>query len=941
MLKRNRLTLAVAAATGLTAAAAMPQFAYAQGERAVVEEGALEEVVVTGSRISRPDLEGANPVTVLQRTELTMMGVNNVGDILQNITASAGEATNTNVNNGGEGAVRFSLRGLGAQRTLVLLNGKRVVASGLGADDSVDLGNIPVAMIERVEILKDGASAVYGSDAIAGVVNVITRRNFEGFEVNGYLGEASEGDGEQESMDFTLGVNGDRGNAVVNAWWNNTKQVTAGDRDFSSNELWYRPYWNPDIIATGGSSAPPWGNHADPTTGTRYTRGPEGGDWREYNNDPYNYAPANYLATPNERWGINFSGSFEFGDMGVLKNMAFLTDAFYTHSESDVLLAPEPLAPLVFFGVEAPYSADNYYNQEFGPKNEAGETFEIDDWRRRMVETGGRASQYETETYQLHIALEGDSFNWNWELAGGYGENNSSQYETGYFNLDRVGEAVGPTHFDADGALQCGPSADQAIAGCVPLNIFGEPGTDQQVTQEMLAYVSGNYNAFTNGKNQLKSVTFNSSNSDVFSLPAGPLGIAFGLEKHWYDGAQTVDTNQLLGTSTAGVALNTAGGYDVEEAFIEFNIPLLADIPLIKYLELNIASRYSDYSTYGDTTNSKLNVRWQMLDSLTFRGTAGTSFRAPSIPELFEGQFRNFPNASDPCATNPTPTCVASGVPPGGYDASGIVQIPSDEGGNPNLEEETADTFTMGFVYEPNWWENTSLTMDYWDIDIDNPVTTVGVQSRLDGCAATGAFCESINRFGPGSSAWGNITSVEDLNSNAGSIKTSGVDLSWRTMLPETSFGLFSLGLEWTYLIEYDKENADGTIDPHAGVFLDEGNGYGDGLFARNRGIFSAAWMMDNWSASWRSNYTSGVNEDLTPAFWSSDEYPERDGRSFLTHDIQFQYEFSNWNTRISLGADNITDEEPPKLYSSFANNTSPNYDHIGRYYYARVTLSF
>jgi len=922
---------------GLTAAAAMPQVASAQ------ENGVLEEVVVTGSRISRPDLEGANPVTVLQRNELNMMGINNVGDILQNITASAGEGTNTNVNNGGEGAIRFSLRGLGAQRTLVLLNGKRVVASGLGADDSVDLGNIPIAMIERVEILKDGASAIYGSDAIAGVVNVITRRNFEGFEVNGYYGESAEGDGEQESMDFTLGINGDRGNAVVNAWWNNQKTVWAGDREFSNAERWYRPYWNPDVIATGGSSAPPWGNHADPATGNRYTRGPEGGDWRPYSGgqDPYNYAPANYLVTPNERWGINFSGSFEFGDVGFLKNVAFTTDAFYTHSESDTLSAPEPLAPLVFFGVPAPYSADNWYNQQYGPKNEAGETFEIDDWRRRMVETGGRASLYETETYQLHIALEGDAFDWNWELAGGYGENNADQYNAGYFNLDRVGDAVGPTHFDDEGVLQCGPSADQAIAGCVPLNIFGLPGTDQQVTPEMLAYVSGNYNAFSSGKNELKSVTFAASNSDVFELPAGPVGIAFGLEKHWFAGGETVDTNQLLGSSTAGVSQNTDGQYDVEEAFIEFNVPLLADIPLIELLELNFATRYSDYSTYGDTTNSKFTVRWTVFDGLTVRGTAGESFRAPSIPELFEGQFRNFPNATDPCADNATPTCIANGVPPGGYDDTGLVQIPSDEGGNPNLDEETADTFTFGFVYEPNWMDGTTLTVDYWDIDIKNPVTTVGVQTRLNGCASTGAFCDSINRFGPETSVQGNIISVEDLNSNAGRIETSGVDLSWRSMLPETSFGLFSVGLDWTYLIEYDKEEADGTVKSHAGVFLDEGNGFGDGLFARNRGIFTAQWMMDNWSASWRSNYTSGVFEDLRPAFWSSDEYPERDGRSMLTHDIQVQYEFSDWNTRVSIGADNITDEEPPFLYSAFANNTSPNYDHVGRFYYGRITVSF
>ena len=942
MLRKNRLTLAVSAAMGLSAAAVMPQIASAQ------DEGSLEEVVVTGSRISRPDLEGANPVTVMQRSEINMMGVNNVGDILRNITASAGAATNTNVNNGGEGAVRFSLRGLGAQRTLVLLNGKRVVASGLGADDSVDLGNIPTAMVERVEVLKDGASAVYGSDAIAGVVNIITRRNFEGFEVNGYYGEYGEGDGETESMDFTLGVAGDKGNAVVAGWWNNQKTVWAGDRKYSENDYWWRPYWQPDNPRVpGGSSAPPWGNHADPTTGNRYTRGSEFGDWRARTSaDNYNYQPVNYLVTPNERWGINMAATYEFGDWGFLENLAFVTDGFYTHSESQTLLAPEPLAPLVFFGVPAPYSPDNWYNQQYGPKNEAGETIQIDDWRRRMVETGGRSNSFETETYQLHIALQGDSWNWNWELAGGYGENNSKQYSEGYFNLDRVGEAVGPTHFDAEGVLQCGASPAEAIAGCGPLNVFGLPGTDTQVTGEMLDYISRNYNAFTNGKNELKSVTFAASNGDVFDLPAGPLGIAFGLEKHWFDGAQVVDTNQLLGTSTAGVSLNTGGGYDVEEAFIEFNIPLLSDLPLVEYLELNFATRYSDYSTYGDTTNSKLNLRWQMLESLTFRGTAGESFRAPSIPELFQGQFRTFPVAVDPCATDANANCVANGVPPGGYDSGGVTQIPSDQGGNPFLEEETADTYTFGLVWEPDLWGGTSMTVDYWNIDIDNPVTVAGTQTRLTGCYESGIYCDSISRFGPETSVWGNIITVNDLNTNAGRIETSGVDFSFRTQFPETAFGIFGAGLDWTYLIEYDKTEADGNVKSHAGFYWDDnGNDFGDGMFARNRAILSFNWMLNNWSASWRTHYTSGVEENLEGLWWHQgpgENFTQRSIESYTTHDIQFQYLIENWNTRISIGADNILDEEPPFIDSAFAYNTDHTYTgSIGRYYYGRITLSF
>lgn len=256
--------------------------------------GVIDEVVVTGSRIQRADLEGFNPVTVLDRAAITDSGVFNIGAILQDLPNSAGQGVNTGVNNGGDGGVNFSLRGLGSNRTLVLINGRRAVASGLGADDAVDLNNIPVSIVERVEILKDGASAVYGSDALAGVVNIITRSDFEGVEFTSTIGETSEGDGRQTLHEVIAGSNTDKGNFVVSAYWAEQEEIWAGDRDYSREEIWYHPNWDPTGQDVGGSSAPPWGNYGG-SDGNRYTQGPGGGDWREYDgtSDSYNYAPAN------------------------------------------------------------------------------------------------------------------------------------------------------------------------------------------------------------------------------------------------------------------------------------------------------------------------------------------------------------------------------------------------------------------------------------------------------------------------------------------------------------------------------------------------------------------------------------------------------------------------------------------------------------------------
>lgn len=239
MFKKTHMSLAIGAALGM--AAVLPSVAVAQEQQA----GEMEEVMITGSRIKRADLTGANPVTVLDRDAILNTGLNSIGDVLRHIPSSAGGAVSTGVNNGGSGATRFSLRGLGSERTLVMVNGRRVVASGLGANNSVDLNNIPVAMIERVEVLKDGASAVYGSDAISGVVNVITRKDFEGVELNVYNGITSESDGEQRSADLTFGSSSDKGNFVVSANWTKQGEIWAGDRDYSAEEIWYHPYWNP------------------------------------------------------------------------------------------------------------------------------------------------------------------------------------------------------------------------------------------------------------------------------------------------------------------------------------------------------------------------------------------------------------------------------------------------------------------------------------------------------------------------------------------------------------------------------------------------------------------------------------------------------------------------------------------------------------------------
>lgn len=937
-MNRNKMTIAVKSAMGVVAFAGALSSGLVFGQD---DEAKIEEVMVTGSRIARADLEGSNPVTVITRDQILRTGAPNFGEVLQNLPSSAGGAVNTGVNNGGSGAIRFSLRGLGTQRTLVLINGKRAVASGLGANSSVDLNNIPSGIIERVEVLKDGASAVYGSDAIAGVVNIITRSDYEGAEWSSEFGQTSESDGDQTKHEFTLGTSSDKGNFVVSGYWAKQEPIWAGDRDYSKEEIWYHPYWDPTGQASGGSSAPPWGNYLG-SDGNRYTRGPEFLDsWRlrDGQTDAYNYAPANYTQTPNERWGFSGFGSYNIGDLGMMENVKASGEYMFTHRKSQRLIAPEPLAPLVFFGSPAPYSNLNYYNMTMGPKDADGNTMVIDDWRRRMLETGGRDQLHETNTHQISMSLSGEINDWNWDISAVYGENDANIIDQGYFNLERVADAVGPTFTDAGGNILCSTDGTEAgvISGCVPLNIFGIPGTDSEVTAEMLQYVSGNYVSITEGGNDMLQTSATIS-GNIFELPAGPVGMAVGMEHRKVNGFSQPDSLQLLGTSTAGSALATGGGYSLDEAYVEFAIPVLDNV------DLSVASRYSDYSTFGSTTNSKVGVRWTINEELVARASMSEAFRAPGVPDLYAGQSSTFPTVKDPCAQNPTPSCIADGVPAEGYDDSGIIQIPSKVGGNPNLEPETADSLTLGVVYQPAWADGLAVTLDYWETEIDNAISTTGPQVILNNCAATGVDCDVIDRWGVGSPAGqGAIIFIYDLASNVGGVDADGIDLSVSYQMPATDYGLFAFQFDAAYLGTYDKTLSTGAVISHAGEFKDND----DGNFPELKYTLGVNWNMGNWSANYTARFIDEVNETLTGWYNLDPETyePTNERRvvdSQLVHDIQASYDLSDYNSVITFGIDNVTDEQPPFAYSGFNDNTDPRtYETRGQYLYGRISFAF
>jgi len=951
----------------------------------------LDRIEVTGSRIKRADIETSQPIFSLSREDISAQGLTSIGDVIQNLTAG-GSALNTTVNNGGNGETRVNLRNLGDQRTLVLVNGKRWVG-GTGLGGAVDLNTIPTAAVERIEILKDGASTIYGSDAIAGVVNVILRQNFDGAEANAYLGQYDKGDGTRQSYDFTIGTSSDRFSAMLGFGYVKEDPVLAGDR-YISKEPTY---------TTGnfyGSGTSPDGRFAlcpggyDPAKGVcnggqtnfnggagTFTYDGPGSAPRPYvvGQDAYNFAPENYLVTPQERRSL-----FGNASVAITDDVSFKTTVTYNQRESQQLLAAMPvtlgttpnipdLARQVFI------SKDSIYNP-FGQ--------DVSRINRRTNETGGRMFNQDVRTFAIDTALDGvlhvGEKTFDWEAGYFYGENKANNTTEGLFNLIALGQALGPSFRDANGVARCGTAA-LPVPSCVPLNFLGGAGS---ITPEMLEFAS--FTAHDEFKYTQKNYYANIG-GELFSLPGGPLGFSFGVEHREESGYDSPDALINSGNTTGNARRATSGRYDLNEAYLELAVPVLADVAFAKLLDFSIATRYSDYSNFGDTLNSKFGFRWKPIDDLLVRGNWSQGFRAPSIDELFAGQGDSFPSLSDPCNTTSFPvqsttakqTCIAQGVPNGGYTQDGN-QIRTTIGGNTHLQPETSESTTFGFVYSPSFIEGLDVALDWWNIKIEDAITTIGAEAIIQQCinsGGTGPTCGLYSRQ-PG----GNIRTLVNTNVNIGGAEVEGYDLTLNYRLPETSLGKFSLVWDSTYMAN-SVEDLDGDgiygeneqLAPAIGspINHDEGgNQVGRGTNWRIRSNLGTRWQKANIGATWNVRYYSGLEEVCDPKF-------EADGFGYLCtetnryigiptdtngdgvwngvaggdtidsrkesrhhigattyHDASVFWN-ATWNATVTLGMNNLFDKNPPISLRSSANSFNSQYEIPGRFFYMRYSQKF
>jgi iron complex outermembrane receptor protein len=953
----------------------------------VQAQGAAEEVVVTGSRIRQSPVERTAPVQIATSEDIDRSGEIAVADYLQRLPISGSAINRSNNSSGnlgfppdgggiGAGASEIDLRYLSSKRVLVLVDGKRWVrgSSASGVSGAVDLNTIPTAAIARIEVLQDGASPIYGSDALAGVVNIITRSDFNGFQMETNQAAFEDGDGYTQDYSLAWGASSDQSRTFFSAAYARQEAVFASDRALSSEVIFGAP------AGVGGSSGTPQGRFIfldprrvvdadgdgapDPVSlalnsnavnnGTTLPvydpSNPASGDFHAFGlSDRFNYRPYNYLVTPNRR--VNLFGKAEYD---VSENVVFKFTAAFTNRESSNQAAPNPL----FMGSDA--GAGFYLDNVFIPADHPYNPFGIDlDGRsnlitigRRPLEAGPRIFEQTVNTWIVSGSVEGEmqlgGRDVYWDVGLNWGRNDASQRGHNIFNARKLALALGPT------------AACAAVPGCVPFNIFGGQGPDGSgsITQDMLDFVT-----FTQSdqSNQELNDVFANLSGELFDLPSGAFAYALGFEYRKEQGSFLPDATVQAGETADVPAAAAEGQVKVNEVYLELRAPLLSNLPLVESLEVSAAVRSSDYDRIGRDEVYKGGLYWRIFEDLSLRANYAQGFRAPNVGELFNTGSRFDSTIDDPCSnytdagTDPTiaANCAALGIP-GSFEQLNQ-QISVQTGGNPALKPESSDTYTIGFGYSPAWAAGTSwsqeLTLDvnYYNIELEDAIQAPSAQRQLTDCISTLAdvFCDGIVRGGGGA-----IIAFANELTNIGRIETEGFD--WTVTLTTPELGdIGTLRFLWanTYLAGY-KEFTPGT----AGLVPIERAGTELGSptrgLVRYKSTLSADWIYRSFVTSLTLRYLSGMTERCPQAlydFEASDVCSNPELRlnklsSRIYTDLQVGWTPALFNdqAQFAIGINNVLDKDPPPCLSCDLNNYDGTiYPVPGRYVHARAAVKF
>jgi len=940
--------------------------AFAPG--ALAQEAELEQIVVTGSRIARQDFESASPIVTVGSELFQQSGSSTVETVLNTLPQFVPSVTSTSNNPSNGGQANIELRGLGTSRTLVLLDGKRIIpANPTGV---VDLNMLPASLLQNVEVITGGASAVYGSDAVAGVVN-FRLREMEGIEVDGNWGITDRGDGDEWTVGLTGGTKfaDGRGKLMGNVTYSERQEVLQGDRRFSEVALDTVP--DPEPLGSGtirqgrfdASTANPtsqaardavfgaYGVPAGTVTNSALGFNADGtlfgvntlANFRGDRNEPlqpavapysYNFAPVNYLQLPLERTTAFGRASFEVNE--YFEPYAQVLWADYT---ADQQLAATPLTGISIPVTNPFVQANPDLSALLASRTNPNANFT---WRKRMDEVGPRVSSNEYSVYQATVGTKGDlpfGDGWTYDVYYSQGETDWTEKQQGNISTAATLELVQA----ADGGA--------ALCGGNGFNPFGIGS----VSPECAAYISRDAQ---NDQTIELTVAEASITGSLFDLPAGALQTAFGVfykeDTYEYQPDAVLSAGCPFACDIQGFNANQGfeGSTDSTEFYFEALVPLLKDMTGAQALDLSLGYRYADYSTVGGVDSYKAELMWQPVSPLRVRGSYQRAVRAPNLSELFTPQQINFPSipGGDPCDIGNNPSaaaqalCIAQGINPADLPTYeyGFSQVEGFFSGNTDLSEETADTYAVGVVFsspfENQWASNLQVSVDWYSIEIEDAITAISANTFIQRCFndrganptfdPNNFYCGYFTRADSG-----DIIDALEIGRNSGALETSGVDVQvdWRA-----DVGPGSLGVNWivayTDSYEITQNAADGISDEYAGFAV----GGVATSFPEWKSTFNIGYTLGGWGLNARWRYIDSMQD------WNFQDFEVPSVDYF---DINMSYAFDEGvmdGLTLRAGIENVSDEDPPFFPSYTQSNTDPSqYDVLGRRYFVGLNYAF
>ena len=919
--------------------------AAAQTAEVSADDQAIEEIVVTGSRLIRRDYAAPSPITSLDADAIKFSGQALLESALNKLPQITPDFSRT-ANNPGDGTSRINLRGLGSNRTLVMMNGRRIASAGIGS--AVDINSLPQSLMQRVEVITGGATTVYGSDAVSGVVNFITKQNFDGLGLDASVYATERGDSNIYDINLKFGHNfaNGRGNVTVFAGYYDREPLFMGEREIGEIE-WFD--LGDGQLTPGGSSGTPEGTLAAPRVDYMDGSGPSrtifdaNGDPRRmvFPDDVYNYAPVNYLQVPLTRFSGGLFFNYDMND-----RVEFYSEINLTQTENRQNLAPVPVfAPLVVNfdnPVLTPATRQLFTDNLFPAGPGLGSGF----FTRRMLETGARIID-NTSTYSRVVAgLRGDlTENWEFDAWVIYNKADQDQDLLNAISFSRFqqGLLVDPL---------TGSCFDPSN-GCVPVDMFGL----NRMSPEAVDFVRAPPLASPIEREQQSFSAF--LRGDLFATWAGPIQVALGVE--WRQDEGSFEADELIfGGDILGYSADAPvdGTERVSEIYMEAILPLAQDAPWADYLGLEVGGRYSEYKNAGSVDSWKAGLEWQPNESLRFRTMAQRSVRAPNLLEAFQQTFASVSNrvrnspADDLCSASADPIgngraekCELQGIPAnliGTWEATVGLPVSFFGGGNPDLTPEVAETFTAGIVIQPAAAPQFQIAIDYFDLRVEDTIGDLDAEiACFDSRNTTGIFCNNMVR----DPVTFDLIEYHENKINKGVLNTNGIDtqLNWST---DIGVGDLVVDLVWTHMLENSfQETSFGTLFDCGGKFGAPCNDAKDGTtYPRDRITTNFNYNRNDINAflNWRWISGSTTNMGAIEEFYGAGDYVITEVNDRHYFDLGLGYRFND-NVVARMTVANITDQSPVFMawWGRSANTDPGMYDIFGRSYTLAISMEF